>query len=64
MSLVHLSNIIVFCYRVLAYSLVLWLLSLIHILKEQPSEEFSFLSTHISLVLIPLIFIINQVCVV
>jgi hypothetical protein len=38
-----------FCdYRLLkfSYSLVLLLLSLIHILKEQSSEEFSFLHLH------------------
>jgi hypothetical protein len=40
-SLVHLSIVIVFFYRVLTYSLALLFLSLIHILKEQSSEEFS-----------------------
>ena len=37
----HLSIVIVFFHRVLTYSLVLLFLSLIHILKEQSSEEFS-----------------------
>jgi hypothetical protein len=65
MSLVHLSTVIVFLHRVLTYSLALLFLSLIHILKEQSSEEFSSLylySYHLGL--IPLAFIINQVCVV
>jgi hypothetical protein len=40
-SLVHLFIVIVFFHRVLTYTLVLLFLSLIHILKEQSSEEFS-----------------------
>jgi hypothetical protein len=41
LSLVHLFIVIVFFHRVLTYSLVILFLSLIHILKEQSSEEFS-----------------------
>jgi hypothetical protein len=41
MSLVHFFSVIVFFHRVLTYSLVLLFLSLIHILKEQSSDEFS-----------------------
>jgi hypothetical protein len=40
-SLVHLFIVIVFFHKVLTYSLALLFLSLIHILKEQSSEEFS-----------------------
>jgi hypothetical protein len=45
-SLVHLSIVIVFLHRVLTYSLALLFLSSIHILKEQPSEEFSSLYSY------------------
>jgi hypothetical protein len=41
MSLVHFFIVNVFFHRVLTYSLVLLFLSLIHILKEQSSEEVS-----------------------
>jgi hypothetical protein len=41
MSLVHFFIVIVFFHRVLTYSLVLFFVSLIHILKEQSSEKFS-----------------------
>jgi hypothetical protein len=39
--LMHLFTVIVFFQRVVTYLLTLLLLSLIHILKEQSSEEFS-----------------------
>jgi hypothetical protein len=45
-SLVHLSIMIVFFHRVLTYLLALLFLSLIHILKEQSSEEFSSLYSY------------------
>jgi hypothetical protein len=60
--LVHFFIVIVFFHRVLTYSLVLLFLSLIHILKEHSSEEFS-TSIHINLVLV-LLTLINQVCLV
>jgi hypothetical protein len=41
MSHVHFFLVIVFFHKVLTYSLELLFLSLIHILKEQSSEEFS-----------------------
>jgi hypothetical protein len=61
-SLVHFFIVIVFFHRVLTYSLVLLFLSLIHILKEHSSEEFS-TSIHINLVLV-LLTLINQFCLV
>jgi hypothetical protein len=63
---VHFCIAIIFFHRVLTYSLVLLFLSLIHILKEQSSEEFSsyFYSIHLNLVLVLLKLIINQVCLV
>jgi hypothetical protein len=45
-SLVHLSIVIVFFHRVLTYSLPQLFLSLIHILKEQSSAEFSSLYSY------------------
>jgi hypothetical protein len=51
-------------HKVLTYSLALLFQSLIHISKEQSSEEYSSsLSIHNNLVFISLTFI-NQVCVV
>jgi hypothetical protein len=65
-SLVHFFIVIVFFHRVLTYSLVLLFLSLIDILKEQSSEEFSYslylYSSQLGFGLLTLI--INQVCLV
>ena len=66
LSLMHLSTVIVFFHRVHTYSLALLFLSLIHILKEQSSEEFSsslYLYSS-KLVLVILTLIINQDCLV
>jgi hypothetical protein len=43
---VHLSIVITFFHRVLTYSVVLLFLSSIHILKEQSSEELSYLYSY------------------
>jgi hypothetical protein len=66
MYFVHFFIVIIFFHRVLTFSFMLLFLSLIHILKEQSSEEFSSLSTsiHLNLVLVLLRLIINQVCLV
>jgi hypothetical protein len=61
----HPLIVIVFFHRVLTYSLALLFQSLIHIIKEQSSEDFSSLYFYsYQLGFNPTNIIINQVCVV